>query len=386
MIYFDAAATTPVRPEVLAALAPLYTSDFGNPSSTHSAGETAARALDYARRTAADVLGVRPGDIVFTSGGTEADNLAIKGLALASPQGRHIVSSAVEHPAVLESLAYLQRFHGFRITLVPVDGTGRVDAAAVEAALTHDTTLCTIMTANNEVGTLQPVAEIAAVCRARGIPFHTDAVQAAGWLPVSVTGTGIDAMSISGHKLGAPKGCGVLYVRGVLPLEPLLHGGGQERGRRSGTENVAGAVAMATALKLADQERQAAAPRAAKLRDYLIETVLGSVPGALLTGHRTDRLPGHASFCFPGTSGESVLLEAERAGVLCSSGSACAAGSDEPSAVLTAMGMDRETAQTAVRLSFPPSVRESEVALAARALSGAVERVRRLAGPAGTRS
>ncbi len=381
MIYFDAAATTPVRPEVLAALGPLYTSDFGNPSSTHSAGETAARALDYARRTAAEVLGCRPGDIVFTSGGTEADNLAVKGLSLASPQGRHIVSSTVEHPAVLESLAYLQRFHGFALTLVPVDSTGRVDPGDVAAALTRDTTLCTIMTANNEVGTLQPVREIAELCRSLGIPFHTDAVQAAGWLPVSVAGTGIDAMSISGHKLGAPKGCGLLYVRGVLPLEPLVHGGGQERGRRSGTENVAGAVAVATALKLADSERAAAAPRAVKLRDYLIDSVLQSVPGAVLTGHRTERLPGHASFCFPGTSGESVLLEAERSGVLCSSGSACAAGSDEPSAVLTAMGVDRETAQTAVRLSFTPAVRENEVALAARALSGAVERVRALAQP-----
>ena len=379
MIYFDAAGTTPVRQEVLTALAPLYMSDFGNPSSTHSAGQTAARALDYARRTAAEVIGCRPGDIVFTSGGTEADNLAVKGLALASPQGRHIVASAVEHPAVLESLSYLQRFHGFAVTLVPVDGTGRVDPREVEAALRRDTTLCTIMTANNEVGTLQPIAEIAELCSARGIPFHTDAVQAAGWLPVSVAGTGVDAMSISGHKVGAPKGCGLLYVRGVLPLEPLVHGGGQERGRRSGTENVAGAVAVATALKLADAERAAAAPRAAKLRDYLIDAVLRAVPGALLTGHRTERLPGHASFCFPGTSGESILLEAERAGVLCSSGSACAAGSDEPSAVLTAMGVDRETAQTAVRLSFPPGVRENEVALAARALAGAVERVRGLA-------
>ncbi|MCC3280827.1 MULTISPECIES: cysteine desulfurase family protein [Arthrobacter] len=378
MIYFDAAATTPVRPEVLAALAPLYTTDFGNPSSTHSAGETAARALDYARRTAAEVLGCRPGDIVFTSGGTEADNLAVKGLALAAPQGRHIVSSAVEHPAVLESLAYLARHHGFRITLLPVDSDGRVDPAEAAAALTHETTLCTVMTANNEVGTVQPVAQIAQACRDRGIPFHTDAVQAAGWLPLSVDGTGIDAMSISGHKLGAPKGCGLLYVRGVLPLEPLLHGGGQERGRRSGTENVAGAVAVATALALADRERDAVAERARGLRDYLIGAVLDQVPGAVLTGHRTERLPGHASFCFPGTSGEAVLLEAERAGVLCSSGSACAAGSDEPSPVLTAMGVDRATAQSAVRLTFGPSVRENEITMAARALVTAVRRVREL--------
>lgn len=376
MIYLDAAATTPVRREVLDLMAPLLTTDFGNPSSVHGVGETAARALDYARRTAAQVLGCRPGDIIFTSGGTEADNLAIKGLALARPRGRHIVSSVIEHPAVLESLRYLERLHGFRITLLPVDGDGLVDADAVRAALTPDTTLCTLMYASNEVGSIQPVAAVAGACRALGIPFHTDAVQAAGWLPLDAAATGADAMSLSGHKIGAPKGCGILYVRGALALEPLLHGGGQERGRRSGTENVAGAVAMATALALAEQERAEATARARTLRDHLIDTVLQTVPGALLTGHRDQRLPAHASFCFPGTSGESVLLELERRGVLSSAGSACAAGSDEPSPVLTAMGLDRETAQTAVRFTFASTTREAEILLAARSVAAAVESVR----------
>jgi cysteine desulfurase len=378
MIYLDAAATTPVRQEVLEVMWPLLTSEFGNPSSHHTVGEAAARALDYAHRTVAEVLGCRPGEVIFTSGGTEADNLAIKGMALARPRGRHIVSSAVEHPAVLEALDYLERFHGFRISLVPVDGAGVVDLAALEAELTAETTLCTVMYANNEVGTVQPITRIAGLCAAAGVPFHTDAVQAAGWLPLKVKDLGVDALSISGHKIGAPKGIGVLYVRGRIPLEPLVHGGGQERGKRSGTENVAGAVGLATALRLADAERQDAAERTTRLRDFLIGQVLDGVPEALLTGHRTERLPGHASFCFPGTSGESVLLELERAGVVCSSGSACAAGSDEPSAVLVAMGIEPAVAQTAVRLSFTGAAAEAAISMAARAVVRSVQAVRGL--------
>ncbi|CEA08515.1 Cysteine desulfurase [Arthrobacter saudimassiliensis] len=379
MIYLDAAATAPVREDVLQTIAPLLTRDFGNPSSSHGAGETAARALDYARRTAAGVLGCRPGEIVFTSGGTEADNLAVKGWALAAPRGRHLVSSAVEHPAVLESLDFLRRVHGFRVTLVPVDAEGRADPEAFRAAVTAETTLCTLMYANNEVGTVQPVAEVGEHCRALGVPFHTDAVQAAGWLPLDVGALGVDAMSISGHKLGAPKGSGLLYVRGSLPLEPLLHGGGQERGRRSGTENVAGAVALAVALARGEAERSEAAERIGRYRDHLVRRVLAEVPEAVLTGHPEQRLPGHASFCFPGTSGESVLLELERAGVQCSSGSACAAGRDEPSPVLTAMGYGPDVAGTAVRFSFPRSVTEAEAALAASVVGPAVARVRGLA-------
>lgn len=379
MIYLDAAATAPVRQEVLEAMWPALTQDFGNPSSHHTVGEAAGRALDYARRTAAQVLGCRPGEIIFTSGGTEANNLAIKGLALASPRGKRIVASAVEHPSVLEAVEYLERLHGFTLVRVPVDPDGVVDLEALAAELTPETTLCTVMYANNEVGTIQPVEEIAGLCREAKVPFHTDAVQAAGWLDLDVGRLGVDALSISGHKLGAPKGCGLLYVSGRRPLEPLVHGGGQENGRRSGTENVAGAVAVATALSLAEKERAETVPRVTGYRDYLIEQVLTALPEAQLTGHRTGRLPASASFCFPGTSGEAVLLELERRGVVCSSGSACAAGSDEPSAVLLAMGIDPAVAQTAVRLTFTASVKEAEIALAARAVVSAVKDVRKLA-------
>ncbi|HEX2245991.1 MAG TPA: cysteine desulfurase family protein [Arthrobacter sp.] len=379
MIYLDAAATAPVRQEVLAAMWPALTQDFGNPSSHHTVGEAAGRALDYARRTAAQVLGCRPGEIIFTSGGTEANNLAIKGLALASPRGKRIVASAVEHPSVLEAVEYLERLHGFTLVRVPVDADGVVDLEALAAELTPDTTLCTVMYANNEVGTIQPVEEIARLCREAKVPFHTDAVQAAGWLDLDVGRLGVDALSVSGHKLGAPKGCGLLYVSGRRPLEPLVHGGGQENGRRSGTENVAGAVAVATALSLAEKERAETVPRVTGYRDYLIERVLKALPEAQLTGHRTQRLPASASFCFPGTSGEAVLLELERRGVVCSSGSACAAGSDEPSAVLLAMGIDPAVARTAVRLTFTAGVKEAEIALAARAVASAVKDVQRLA-------
>jgi cysteine desulfurase len=379
MIYLDAAATTPVRREVLEAMWPALTQDFGNPSSHHTVGEAAGRALDYARRTAAQVLGCRPGEIIFTSGGTEANNLAIKGLALATPRGKRIVVSAVEHPSVLETVEYLERLHGFTLVRVPVDPDGVVDLKALAAELTPETTLCTVMYANNEVGTIQPVEEIARLCREAKVPFHTDAVQAAGWLDLDVGRLGVDALSISGHKLGAPKGCGLLYVSGRRPLEPLVHGGGQENGRRSGTENVAGAVAIATALSLAEKERAETVPRVTGYRDYLIEQVLKALPEAQLTGHRTERLPASASFCFPGTSGEAVLLELERRGVVCSSGSACSAGSDEPSGVLLAMGIDPAVAQTAVRLTFTAAVKEAEIALAARAVASAVRDVRKLA-------
>ncbi len=381
MIYLDAAATSPPRKAVLEAIWPLMTNDFGNPASSHSLGESAARAAEYARTTAAQVLGCRPGELVFTSGGTEANNLAIKGMALARPAGRHLVTSAVEHPSVLESIDYLREHHGFRVSVLPVDADGLVAPTDLEAALTPLTTLCSIMYANNEVGTVQPVAELAQICAEYGVPFHTDAVQAAGWLPLDVAGLGVDALSISGHKLGAPKGCGLLYVKGRRRLQPQIHGGGQQRGKRSGTENVAGAVAVATVLKLAEADRSSAVETAVALRNHLIETVQRDVPDAILTGHHSLRLPAHASFCFPGTSGESVLLELERAGVVCSSGSACAAGSDEPSGVLTAMGISRDIAQTAVRLTFDSGMQEKEMSLAARAVGKAVATVKRLGMP-----
>jgi len=382
MIFLDAAATTPVRREVLEAMWPYLSGEFGNPSSRHTLGEAAASALAGARAAVAKVLGCRPGEITFTSGGTEADNLALKGIALArqaaDPALNRVVISAVEHPAVEESARYLERLHGFTVDVVPVDGDGRVSVDALRAVLRPETALVSIMYANNEVGTIQPVVQLAAAAAERGIPFHTDAVQAAGWLPLEVKSLGVDALSISGHKLGAPKGCGVLYVRGRTRVEPLVHGGGQERGRRSGTENVAGAVALATALTLAHAERGDLAARVAGLRERFIATVVDTVPGALLTGHRTERLPSVASFCFPGTSGESVLLELERQGVVCSSGSACAAGSDAPSPVLTALGYDAEVAQTAVRFSFTSTVTAEELEQAAAAVGTAVGSVRTL--------
>lgn len=378
MIYLDAAATAPVRREVLEAMWPLLTSDYGNPSSHHTVGESAARALDYARRLVATELNCRPADIIFTSGGTEADNLAIKGIALARPKGKRIVASAIEHPAVLETLDYLKRHHGFRITILPVSSTGLVEPHILRAELTEDTTLCTVMYANNEVGTVQPVAELAEVCREQSVPFHTDAVQAAGWLPLDTSKLGVDALSISGHKLGAPKGCGVLFVRSRIPLEPLVHGGGQERGKRSGTENVAGAVAVATALRLAQQERDSTFAESVARRDHLIRTVLDGIEGAVLTGDPQQRLPNLASFCFPGCNGEAILLELERAGVVSSSGSACAAGDSEPSAVLLALGVEPEVARTALRLSWTPATTDAEIALAARSVVASVRAVQEL--------
>jgi cysteine desulfurase len=364
----DAAATTPVKPEVLRAMWPYLSEDFGNPSSRHAVGEIAARALADARARVAAVLGCRSKEVMFTSGGTEADNIAVKGIALANPRGRHIVTTATEHEAVLASCDYLARHHGFEITYVQVDQYGTLQPQLFERALRSDTTLCTVMLSNNEVGTIQPVPELATIARSRGIPFHTDAVQAAGALDVNVESLGIDALSLSGHKIGAPKGVGALFLRRRVDVEPVIHGGGQEYGRRSGTENVAAAVAFATALELAAANRESRAARLRELRDRLITGVLQHVPGAILTGHPTERLPGHASFCFAGTSGEAVLLALEERGILCSSGSACAAGSDEPSHVLVAMGVPRELAQTAVRFSFGDDITEQEIDTVIRAV------------------
>ncbi|MCU1513927.1 MAG: cysteine desulfurase [Microbacteriaceae bacterium] len=355
MMYLDNAATTPVRREVLEAMWPYLTGDFGNPSSHHEVGESAARALADARLSVAASLGCRASEVIFTSGGTEANNLAIKGISLANPRGRHIVTTAIEHEAVLQSCDYLRRFHDFEISFVPLGADGLVDPLAVAAMLRQDTTLVTIMQANNEIGTVQPIAQIASAARAAGVPMHTDSVQAVGWLDVGLDVLGVEALSISGHKIGAPKGVGVLAIRTATPLEPVMHGGGQERGRRSGTENVASAVGMATALSLIEPH-----PAVPALRDLIIDGVLETVRGALLTGSRSDRLPNHASFCFPGTSGEAVLLELERRGITSSSGSACAAGSDDASHVLVALGVDPDVAKTAVRFTLDAQITEQD--------------------------
>ena len=367
MIYLDHAASTPVRREVLEAMWPYLTGEFGNPSSHHTVGESAAAALASARASIAAHLGVRPGELILTSGGTESDNLAVKGVTLASSRGRHVITSAIEHEAILESVDYLVRYHGASSTILPVSAEGLVDPAELAAAVRADTALVSIQHANNEVGVVQDIPAL--VAAAGGVPFHTDAVQSAGWLPLD--GLGVDALTLAGHKLGTPKGVGLLYLRGGLPLEPLLHGGGQERGRRSGTENVAGAVGLSVGLSLA---HTAPGP----LRDTLIDGVLAAVPSAFVTGSRDARLPNHASFCFPGTSGEAVLLELERHGIVCSSGSACAAGSDEPSHVLLALGIDAAVAQTAVRFTLDGTTTSDQVSQVVARVVEAVESVRRL--------
>ncbi|PZF58816.1 cysteine desulfurase [Curtobacterium sp. MCSS17_008] len=385
MFYLDRAATTPVRREVLEAMWPYLTGVFGNPSSPHAVGDAAARGLADARAAVATFLGCRPGEVVFTSGGTEGANTAVKGIALAAPRGRHVVTSAIEHEAVLESCRYLERHHGFDVTVVPVAPDGLVSPEALAAAVRPDTTLVSVAHADNEIGTVQDLPALAAVAHGVGARFHTDAVQSAPWLPVGLDRLGVDALSFSGHKLGAPKGTGVLAVRGGVPLEPLLHGGGHERGRRSGTEDVAGAVAIATAVAIAAAERDDAAARATGTRDALVRGVLASVPGAVLTGAAERRLPGHASFCFPGVpdgpaavNGETVLLELEQRDVVSSSGSACAAGSTEASHVLTALGLSADTARTALRLTFDAGLADEDVPVVVAAVAEAVATVRAL--------
>lgn len=369
--YLDHAATSPPRREVLEAVWPYLTSVTGNPSSAHAVGRAAKAGLDAARAAVADVLGARPGEVVFTAGGTEADNLAVTGIATANPRGRHVVVSAVEHPAVLET-AFALRGNGFTVDVVGVDAEGRVDLLELERLLRPDTTLVSVMYANNEIGTVQPLAEISALCRPHGIPLHTDAVQAAGHLDLDVDRLGVDALSASAHKFGGLRGAGFLWVRGSVPLTPVLHGGGQELGRRSGTSDVASAVGTAVALHLAATTRDVEVPRLQALRDRLVDGVLATVPSARLTGSRTHRLPGHASFCFEGVGGETVLAELEESGIVCSSGSACAAGSDDASHVLLATGLSADLARTAVRFTLGTGSTGEDVDRVLAALPAAV--------------
>jgi len=372
LIDLDQAATTAVRREVLEAMWPWLTGEHGNPSSTHAFGQRAATALDDARARIARLSGVRPAQVVFTSGGTESDNLAVIGLTLAAVargRDRHVLVSAIEHEAVLESAAYLERWHGVEVTRIPVDADGVVDADAAVSALRPGTALVSVQAANNEVGTLQPLAALGRAAHEVGALLHTDAVQYAGWYPLTEL-AGADAITISGHKLGAPKGVGALLLPTGAPIEPLIHGGGQERDRRSGTENVAGAVGLAVALEIAEAEREAH-PRDAleAQRDAFIAQVLATVPGACLTGHATKRLPCHASFVVPGIGGEPLLIALDDRGILASSGSACAAGRDEPSPVLLAMGVDADTARTAIRFSWGASTTTDQLDTAARELA-----------------
>ncbi len=358
IIYLDHSATTPVRAEVLEAMLPYFSLGFGNPSSIYTIGQEARKAVDDAREQAARVLGARMSEIVFTSGGTESDNAALKGAAFALRHtGNHIITTAIEHHAVLHTCHQLERF-GFDVTYVPVDEYGIVDPQTVARAVTDETVLVSVMMANNEIGTIQPVAEIARIVKAeaqrrrRTIVMHTDAVQAAGFLDINVRDIGVDLMSLSAHKIYGPKGVGLLYVKRGTPFEAQNAGGGQERQRRSGTENVPGIVGMSEALRLAASEREQVAANCLRLRDKLIGGIFDSIDRVHLNGHLTQRLPNNVNISFEDIEGEPVLLGLDFAGVCASSGSACSSASLEPSHVLLAIRRSPELAQGSLRITL----------------------------------
>lgn len=385
-VYMDHAATTPVAETVVDTMLPYFTRQFGNPSSIYRLGRQSLEALDAAHETVAASLSCRPTEVIFTGGGSEADNLAIKGMAYAAHRrGKHIITSAIEHHAVLHTCQQLER-DGFRVTYLPVDGNGQVSPADVEASLTNDTALVTVMYANNEIGTLQPIAEIGRICREHKVPFHTDAVQAGGLIDLDVRELNVDMLSLSAHKFYGPKGVGVLYARQGTRLLPQIQGGSQERNRRAGTENVPGVVGAATALRLAQAECGTEVPRLTRLRDRLIEGVLATMPDTRLTGHREQRLPNSASFALAGVEGESLLLNLDLLGVAASSGSACTTGSVEPSHVLTAIGLSPELARGHLRLTLGHSTTDADVTFVLDRLPEIAHRLRslstRLAPPA----
>ncbi len=360
-IYADHSATTPLSEEAFEAMLPWLRS-YGNPSSIYSIGREAGLAVSHAREQVASALGARPEEIIFTGCGSESDNMALRGIAHArASRGRHIISTAIEHHAILHTLEALGR-EGFEVTLIAPDSDGLISPADIEAAIRPDTVLISCMAANNEIGTIEPIAEIGAIAEAHGIPFHTDAVQAAGHIPLDVRSMHISALSLSAHKLGGPKGVGALYLKNGLRAEPLIFGGGQERGRRGGTENVAGIVGLGAAAEAAVSSMQDTAARLVPLRDELIRELL-RIPASRLTGHPTRRLPGHASFCFEGVEGEALVLTLDMLDAAASSGSACSSGSLEPSHVLMAIGLAHEVAHGSLRLTLgrentPEDVRE----------------------------
>ena len=383
-VYLDHAGTTPLDSKVLEAMVPYFTQRFGNPSSLHSVGQEARYALDEARERVAGVLNCRPREIVFTAGGTESDNAAIHGVATALHEtGNHIVTSSVEHHAVLHACQYLES-QGFEVTYLSVDADGMVQPEAVYNAINERTTLVTIMYGNNEVGTINPISEIAKSVNRRAeelsrtIVFHTDAVQAAGYLSLDVAELGVDLLSLSGHKFHGPKGTGVLYMKRGSPYLPLIHGGGQERERRSGTENIPGIIGLSVALEAADTVREETSQRCAALRDRIIDSVLQQIPGSRLNGHATQRLPNNANFSFTGVEGEPILLGLDMAGIAASSGSACSSGSLEPSHVLLALGQSAEIARGSLRLTLGRDNTEDEVEYLLGVLVDLVQRLRQL--------
>lgn len=376
MIYLDNAATTKTAPEVIEAMLPYFGEHYGNPSAIYSLGSAAKKAVNQAKRTIAGAIGARQEEIYFTAGGTEADNWALKCAAEAyREKGKHIITTRIEHHAVLHTCAWLEK-KGFEVTYLPVDGDGLVDVEELEAAIRPDTILISVMFANNEIGTIEPVAEIGAVSRKHGILFHTDAVQAFGQMPVDVEELQVDLLSASGHKLNGPKGIGFLYIRSGLKLGALLHGGAQERNRRAGTENVPGIVgleaAVARALRLMEEKTE----RETGLRDYLIRRIEREIPYCRLNGHRTKRLPGNVNFSFSFVEGESVLIMLDMKGVCASSGSACTSGALDPSHVLLALGLTHEEAHGSLRMTLSEENTEEELDYVVESLKEILRKLR----------
>lgn len=375
-IYLDHNATTPVRSEVFDAMEPFFRDRFGNASSIHRYGQDARAAVEEARARVAGLVNARPGEIYFTSGGTESDNLAIKGAAYARrAQGRHIVTTNIEHSAVLNSCAFLER-EGFEVTYLPVDEYGRVDPGQVEDALTDQTILVSIMHANNEIGTVQPAGEIGRIARARGVCFHTDAVQSAGKLPVDVEAMRADLLSLSGHKIYGPKGVGAIFIRKGVEIEPTAHGGHHENDVRSGTENTVGIVGLGKAAELAAEERENEYRHLSEMRDDLEARVRVEIEDVRVNGHPERRLPGTLNVSFPGAEGESLIMSLDLAGIAVSTGSACTSGAIEPSHVLLALGRDPRTALGSVRFSFGRDNTMEDVDCVMDRLPGIVARLR----------
>lgn len=379
MIYFDYAATTPVHPRVLDAMMPYFREHFGNPSSIHRLGQKAETAVEQAREKVAAALGCQPDEVIFTSGGSEADNLALRGAAMAHrTTGKWILTSKTEHPAVSKTAIQLEKEYGFLLEWLDVDKFGGVTAESLAKAVCNDTLIASVMYANNEIGTVNPIADLSQIAKAHHILFHTDAVQAAAYLDVNVSKLGVDLMSLGGHKFYGPKGVGALYVRKGTKLLPHLTGGGQEFGLRAGTHNVPYIVGFAEALTLAAGERDARTAHVKPLRDHIIGTVLEAIPDSQLTGHPENRLPNHASFVFKDVDGNLLLQLLDSAGFACSSGSACKTGNPEPSEVVTALGYPREWALGSLRVTLGKETTAEEVDLFLKTLPGLVEKARKL--------
>lgn len=376
MIYLDNAATTRTAAEVVEAMLPYFTECFGNPSSIYGLGAEAKKAVNEARRRIADSLGAKPEEIYFTAGGSESDNWALKAVAEGyADKGKHIITSKIEHHAILHTCQYLEK-KGFEVTYLEVDSEGKVNPADVEAAIRPDTILISIMFANNEIGTIEPIAEIGAIAKKHGVLFHTDAVQAYGQLPIQVEELGIDMLSASGHKLNGPKGIGFLYVRNGLKVRSFIHGGAQERNRRGGTENVPGIVGFGAAVKRAQNIMEEKTAREIMLRDYLIERIEAEIPYCRLNGHRSDRLPNNVNFSFEFIEGESMLIMLDMRGICASSGSACTSGSLDPSHVLLAIGLEHEKAHGSLRLTLSEENTKEELDTVVEAVKVIVKRLR----------